>query len=105
MSMPPGTMSMARLTAPVAIASVVGHAMRDATVLRPTSGSRPTCTSYYTGGGSNSTALITKEGVLVERYAAEVSRPLEALVPAQRKRGTDAPIRLPEINGQDHSDH
>ena len=57
---------------------------------------------YYTGGSSNSTVLITEEGVLVvdtlgNRQAAE------ALV-AEIRRITEAPIRW-AVNGQDHGDH
>ena len=57
---------------------------------------------YYTGGSSNSTVLITEEGVLIidtlgNRQAAE------ALV-AEIRAVTDAPIRW-AVNGQDHGDH
>ena len=57
---------------------------------------------YYTGGSSNSTVLITEEGVLVvdtlgNRQAAEA-------VVAEIRAITDAPIRW-AINGQDHGDH
>jgi len=57
---------------------------------------------YYTGGGSNSTVLITAEGVLiVDSQASE--RAAEALL-AQIRAVTAAPIRW-VVNGQDHGDH
>jgi len=57
---------------------------------------------YYTGGGSNSTVLITKEGVLIVDSQAS-QRAAEALL-AEIRKVTAAPIRW-VINGQDHGDH
>ena len=57
---------------------------------------------YYTGGSSNSTVLITEQGVLVvdTRPNQEAA---EALL-AEIRQITDAPITW-AINGQDHGDH
>ena len=100
MSMKPRTMSMA-LTALVVIASGAGHEMKAqgaASFVRVA----PDLYFYYTGGGSNSTVLITKEGVLVVDTLGN-QQAAEALV-AEIQAITDAPIRW-AINGQDHGDH
>ena len=98
--MKPRTMSMA-LTALVVIASGAGHEMKAqgaASFVRVA----PDLYFYYTGGGSNSTVLITKEGVLVVDTLGN-QQAAEALV-AEIQAITDAPIRW-AINGQDHGDH
>ena len=98
--MKPRTMSMV-LTVLVVIASGAGHEMKAqgaASFIKVA----PDLYFYYTGGSSNSTVLITEEGVLVvdtrgNRQAAEA-------VVAEIRAVTDAPIRW-AINGQDHGDH
>jgi cyclase len=57
---------------------------------------------YYTGGGSNSTVLITAEGVLVVDSQAS-RRAAEALL-AEIRKITPAPVKW-VVNGQDHGDH
>ncbi len=98
--MKPRTMSMI-LTALVLIASGAGYELKAqgaASFIKVA----PDLYFYYTGGRSNSTVLITEEGVLVvdtqgNRQAAEA-------VLAEIRTVTDAPIRW-AINGQDHGDH
>ena len=98
--MKPRTMNMV-LTALIVIASGAGYEMKAqgaASFIEVA----PDLYFYYTGGSSNSTVLITEEGVLVvdtlgNRQAAE------ALV-AEIRAVTDAPIRW-AVNGQDHGDH
>jgi cyclase len=57
---------------------------------------------YYTGGGANSTVLITNAGVLIVDSQAS-QRAAEKLL-AQIRTVSAAPIRW-VINGQDHGDH
>ncbi len=57
---------------------------------------------YYTGGASNSTVLITEEGVLIVDSQPN-RRAAEALLGEIRKK-TAAPIQW-VVNGQDHGDH
>ena len=98
--MKPHTMSTI-LTALIVIASGAGYEMKAqgaASFIEVA----PDLYFYYTSGSSNSTVLITEEGVLVvdtlgNRQAAE------ALV-AEIRTVTDAPIRW-AVNGQDHGDH
>jgi cyclase len=57
---------------------------------------------YYAGGGSNSTVLVTADGVLiVDSQTSE--RAAEALL-AEIRTVTAAPIKW-VVNGQDHGDH
>ena len=98
--MKPRTMRMV-LTALAVIAAGTGYEMKaqgTASFIEVA----PDLYFYYTGGSSNSTVLITEEGVLVvdtlgSRQAAEA-------VVAEIRAVTDAPIRW-AINGQDHGDH
>ena len=57
---------------------------------------------YYTGGASNSTVLITEEGVLIVDSQGN-RRAAEALLAEIRKKTAD-PIKW-VVNGQDHGDH
>ena len=57
---------------------------------------------YYTDGASNSTVLITEEGVLIVDSQGN-RRAAEALLTEIRKKTAD-PIKW-VVNGQDHGDH
>ena len=57
---------------------------------------------YYTAGASNSTVLITDEGILIVDSQAS-RREAEALL-AEIRQISGAPIRW-VVNGQDHGDH
>lgn len=57
---------------------------------------------YYTGGSSNSTVLITEQGVLV--VDTQPNREAAEALLAEIRKVTDAPITW-VVNGQDHGDH
>lgn len=57
---------------------------------------------YYTGGGSNSTVLITAEGVLI--VDSQASRGAAEALLAEIRTVSAAPITW-VVNGQDHGDH
>ena len=57
---------------------------------------------YYTGGGANSTVLVTDEGVLI--VDAQGNRQAAEALLAEIRKITAAPIKW-VVNGQDHGDH